>query len=63
MPKIGKYWVDKDRFYWPHDTAHTWAKVEDGRVRIGVDDFAQKQVGEYPHRFATDDRSGQFVVE
>ena len=46
MPKIGKYWVSQDHYYWPHDTAHTWAKIEDGKVRVGVDDFAQKQAGE-----------------
>ena len=46
MPKIGKYWVDKDLHYWPHDTAHSWAKNEDGKIRVGVDDFAQKQAGE-----------------
>ena len=46
MPKIGKYWVSQDHHYWPHDTAHTWAKVEGGKVRVGVDDFAQKQAGE-----------------
>ena len=46
MPKIGKYWVSQDYYYWPYDTAHTWAKIEDGKVRVGVDDFAQKQAGE-----------------
>jgi len=46
MPKIGKYWVSQDHYYWPHDTAHTWAKIEDGKARVGVDDFAQKQAGE-----------------
>ncbi len=46
MPKIGKYWVDKDLHYWPQDTAHSWAKNEDGKIRVGVDDFAQKQAGE-----------------
>jgi glycine cleavage system H protein len=46
MPKIGKYWMSADHYYWPKDTAHTWAKVEDGKVKIGVDDFAQKQAGE-----------------
>lgn len=46
MPKIGKYWVSKDHYYWPHDTAHSWAKIEGETVRVGVDDFAQKQAGE-----------------
>ena len=46
MPRIGKYWLSLDHYYWPHDTAHTWAKIEDGKVRVGVDDFAQKQAGE-----------------
>ena len=46
MPKIGKYWVSQDLHYWPHDNAHTWAKNEDGKIRVGVDDFAQKQAGE-----------------
>lgn len=47
MPRIGKYWLKLDLHHWPHDTAHTWAKVEpDGKVRVGVDDFAQKQAGE-----------------
>src|SRR4030042_5328253 len=46
MPRIGKYWLSLDFYYWPQETAHTWAKIEDGKVRIGVDDFAQKQAGE-----------------
>ena len=46
MPRIGKYWLSLDHYYWPHDTAHTWAKIEEGKVRVGVDDFAQKQAGE-----------------
>lgn len=49
MPKIGKYWLSLDHYYWPHDTAHTWAKLETESakvVRVGVDDFAQKQAGE-----------------
>ncbi len=49
MPRIGKYWLSGDRYYWPKDAAHTWAKPEGEPakvVRMGVDDFAQKQAGE-----------------
>ena len=47
MPRIGKYWLSLDLYHWPHDTAHTWAKLEsENKVRVGVDDFAQKQAGE-----------------
>ena len=47
MPRIEKYWLSLDLYHWPQDTAHTWAKVEpDNKVRVGVDDFAQKQAGE-----------------
>jgi len=46
MPKIGKYWLKQELHYWPQDTAHTWVKNEDGKIRVGVDDFAQKQAGE-----------------
>ncbi|MFC2018171.1 glycine cleavage system protein H [Chloroflexota bacterium] len=47
MPRIGKYWLSLDLYYWPKETAHTWAKVEpDNKIRVGVDDFAQKQAGE-----------------
>ena len=47
MPRVGKYWLSLDLYHWPHDTAHTWAKVEpENTVRVGVDDFAQKQAGE-----------------
>ena len=47
MPRVGKYWLSLDLYHWPHDTAHTWAKVEpENMVRVGVDDFAQKQAGE-----------------
>jgi len=47
MPRIGKYWLSLELYYAPFDTAHTWAKVEPGGiVRVGVDDFAQKQAGE-----------------
>ena len=47
MPRVGKYWLSLDLYYSPFDTAHTWAKVEpENMVRVGVDDFAQKQAGE-----------------
>ena len=47
MPRIGKYWLSLDLYHWLHDTAHTWAKLEpENKVRVGVDDFAQKQAGE-----------------
>jgi glycine cleavage system H protein len=49
VPRIGKYWLSLDHYYWPKDTAHTWAKQESEPpkvVRVGVDDFAQKQAGE-----------------
>ena len=47
MPRVGKYWLSLDLYYWPKDTAHTWAKVEpENMVSVGVDDFAQKQAGE-----------------
>jgi len=47
MPRIGKYWLSLDLYYAPFDTAHTWAKAEaDGKVKVGVDDFAQKQAGD-----------------
>lgn len=47
MPRIGKYWLKLDLHHWPHEASHTWAKVEpDNKVRIGIDDFAQKQAGE-----------------
>jgi glycine cleavage system H lipoate-binding protein len=49
MPKIGKYWLSLDHYYWAKDTAHTWAKIKSEPakvVRVGIDDFAQKQAGE-----------------
>jgi glycine cleavage system H protein len=47
MPRVGKYWLSLELYYAPFDTAHTWAKAEpDGKVRVGVDDFAQKQAGD-----------------
>ena len=47
MPRIGKYWLPLDLNYAPFEKAHTWAKVEpENTVRVGADDFAQKQAGE-----------------
>ena len=47
MPRVGKYWLNLDLYHLPINTAHTWAKVEpENIVRVGIDDFAQKQAGE-----------------
>ena len=32
-----------DELYYEKD--HAWAKIEDGRVKVGIDDFAQKAAG------------------
>lgn len=47
MPRVGKYWLSLELYYAPFDKAHTWAQLEpENMVRVGVDDFAQKQAGE-----------------
>ncbi len=47
MPRVGKYWLSLDLYHYPLNAAHTWGKVEpENMVKVGVDDFAQKQAGE-----------------
>ena len=44
MPKVGQYWVSMELYY---TREHTWARIErDGKVTVGVDDFASKTAGE-----------------
>lgn len=43
MVKVGDYEVIKDIYY---SKDWMWVKVEDGKVRIGVTDYAQKQLRE-----------------
>jgi len=46
MVEIEGYLVLEDLYYLTTEDAHIWAKVEDGKVRSGVDDFGQRQMGE-----------------
>ncbi len=47
MPRVGKYWLNLDVYHAPFNPGHTWAKVEpDNTVKVGIDDFAQKQAGD-----------------
>jgi len=47
MPQVGKYWIETELYHAPFDRAHTWAKLEpENLVRVGFDDFAQRQAGE-----------------
>jgi len=41
MVKVNDYEVPENLYY---HKEYLWAKVEDGKVRIGVSDFAQKQL-------------------
>ena len=41
MVKVDDYEVPENLYY---HTEHLWAKVENGKVKIGVSDFAQKQL-------------------
>ena len=43
MVKVGDFEVAKDLYY---SKDWMWVKVEDGKVRIGVTDYAQKQLRE-----------------
>jgi glycine cleavage system H protein len=41
LVKVDDYEVPENLYY---HTEHLWAKVENGKVKIGVSDFAQKQL-------------------
>ena len=41
MVKVNDYEVPENLYY---HKEHLWAKVEDGKVKIGISDFAQKQL-------------------
>ena len=43
MVKVGDFEVAKDLYY---SKDWMWVKVEDGKVRIGITDYAQKQLRE-----------------
>ena len=43
MVKVEDYEVPEDLYY--HEE-YLWAKVEDGKVKIGMSDFAQKQLND-----------------
>jgi glycine cleavage system H protein len=43
MVKVEDYEVPENLYY--HEE-YLWAKVEDGKVRIGISDFAQKQLND-----------------
>lgn len=42
LQKIGEFYLDPNLYYFQ---GHTWVKVLNGKVRIGVDDFAQRIFG------------------
>lgn len=42
LPRVEKYWVSLSLHYHPE---HAWAKVEREGVRVGLDDFAQQNMG------------------
>lgn len=42
LQKIGEFYLDPNLYYFQ---GHTWVKMLNGRVRIGIDDFAQRILG------------------
>ncbi|MEM4246624.1 MAG: glycine cleavage system protein GcvH, partial [Candidatus Bathyarchaeia archaeon] len=43
MVRIGDYEMPDDLYY---HKKHMWVKIEDGKARIGIDDFTQKMAGD-----------------
>lgn len=43
MAKAEEFYLPDDLYYDPKD--HLWARVEDGMVRVGLDQFGQKSAG------------------
>jgi len=39
---LGKYEFPEDLYYHPR---HTWARIENGKVRVGIDDWGQQALG------------------
>jgi len=47
MARFEGFELPDDLYYHPED--HLWARVEDGRVRVGLDDLAQRSAGQVRH--------------
>ncbi len=47
MASFEGFELPDDLYYHPED--HLWARVEDGRVRVGLDDLAQRSAGKVRH--------------
>jgi glycine cleavage system H protein len=47
MASFEGFELPDDLYYHPED--HLWARVEDGQVRVGLDDLAQRSAGQVRH--------------
>jgi glycine cleavage system H protein len=43
MPRVENVWLPDDRYYDPKE--HLWAKLEDGLVRVGIDELGRWAAG------------------